>query len=487
MPSPKQTYYENELWPRWRDHLRSQPSETLLIHGIMGADLYDITSRNTLWLDILGLNESLEALQFQELTPMGGVDCGGRNIVSRRPLQIPGWMDPYEGFMNDLDLAPAQYCFDWRESIPNEARRLKQFLTSVRETGIKRLNVVTHSMGGCLLLRTLLTCGDLDDMLGTIVFCAPPFWGALNPLRVVERGFEGAPLGLFRSQSVQRIAASFPGLFQLLVAPRAQWPSALPAPGGPIRLAHPAPTNEDLYRPYAWRNPYRLEWRQSLLSWAEMYYRHQGAFWSKLRKERPELVKRMHVVVGLNGKTPAKAERTIGDWTLHHQNPAPGRLGNGDGTVLVQSSYLEGIPEDHYWGTAGKPGNDDHAYLMSHPAVVEGVKAILGGKRPEKFLPFAELLPKVDFSMDGVPAEKVGVYEGLSYREREHLRGVVPAAEWPAAKLDSDKDIATLHTTRQAALKVLTGGASLQAEAARLGQPVEFLGSHTGRMLMPFF
>jgi pimeloyl-ACP methyl ester carboxylesterase len=485
--SVKQTYYENQLWPRWRDHLKTQPSETLLIHGIMGADLYDISANSTLWLDVLGLNESLESLQFQELTPTGGVDYRGRNVVSRRMLQIPGFTDPYEGSINDQDLAPAQYCFDWRESIPNEARRLRRFLLSVRDAGLKRLNVVTHSMGGCLFLRTLLTTTELDDLIGTIVFCAPPFWGALAPLRVVERGFEGGPTGVFRSQSVQRIAATFPGLFQLLVAPRGLWPATLPGPAGPIPLEHPAPSSENLFRPAAWRNPYRVEWRQAILSWAETYFRHQAAFWAKLRKERPELVKRMHVVVGLNGKTPAKTERSLGDWTLHHQDPAPDRLGNGDGTVLLQSSYLEGIPLSQYWGVAGSRGNDDHAYLMSKPDVVRGVKAILEGKRPEKLLPFAEYMPKVDFSLDGVPAEKVGAYQGLSYREREHLRSLLPAEKWAEGKLESDQDIATFHTTRQAAIKVITEGAALESEAKRIGRPVEFLRSHTGRVLMPLF
>ena len=96
------------------------------------------------------------------------------------------------------------------------------------------------------------------------------------------------------------------------------------------------------------------------------------------------LQKKIHVIVGLNGKTTYSAARgSDGEWILHKAPPPPqGKLSNGDGTVLFQSSILPDLPTDRYWATFPTEQKNTHGDIMDSPALTNGVQAILKVKSP---------------------------------------------------------------------------------------------------------
>ena len=118
---------------------------------------------------------------------------------------------------------------------------------------------------------------QFDDKIGKIIFCAPPFHGALKPIRVIEDG-NGTPIDLIISNSILRqSAATMQGLFQLLVAPVGSWITEISNQGDVVAtLEHPIRTDNSLYRAGAWTNRERLDLRDKILQFAERYHIKKG-------------------------------------------------------------------------------------------------------------------------------------------------------------------------------------------------------------------
>ena len=175
---------------------------------------------------------------------------------------------------------------------------------------------------------------EFDEKIGKIIFCAPPFHGALKPMRAIEDG-NGAPIDwLIRNSILRRSAATMPGLFQLLVAPTGSWVTQIKNQGQVVAtLKHPIRAGDSLYRSGAWTNQERSDLRSEILRFAERYHREK---WQRISEVVERLSDKIHVIVGLNGKTTCCATRSAtGDWVLHKVPTPPGeKISNGDGTVL---------------------------------------------------------------------------------------------------------------------------------------------------------
>lgn len=272
----KHEFYEAAVWPRWLQEVRQSPNRVILLPGIMGSELYDRQDHDTIWVDT-GVWHEVDNLAFETLAPDGAVDSQEQFVYARSTVNPPVIGDPYDSVRRAL--RAGRFSYDWRESIPIEARRLGLFLEKLAADG-QPVRFVTHSMGGRLLLALLANDTRFDGLIDQIVFVAPPFHGALKPIRVIEDG-DGTPVDwLIRNSVLCESAASLPGLFDLLAAPEGFWPTELPLNGGqaPLQLRYPILDGETLYRTGAWTNRHRPELRPNLLKFAEGYHRD---VWSK--------------------------------------------------------------------------------------------------------------------------------------------------------------------------------------------------------------
>ncbi len=478
----KHDFYETEIWPHWLDEFRQSPDRVVFLHGIMGSELYERESNDTLWVDT-GVWHEVDNLEYQSLTPDGAVDVANQFVYARSTVRPPIVSDPYAELL--AEIRPGRFNYDWRESIPIEARRLRLFLKKLTESE-EKVNLITHSMGGCMLLWLLASTQEFDEKIGKIIFCAPPFHGALKPIRVIEDG-NGTPIDLIiRNSVLRRSAATIPGLFQLLVAPTGSWVTNIKNQGQVVaRLKHPIRTGDSLYRAGAWTNRERLDLRSKILQFAEQYHMEK---WQRISQVINRLAAKIHVIVGLNGKTTCCATRSVtGDWVLH-KVPAPpdGKISNGDGTVLFQSTLLPELPEDHYWAEIPNAQENTHGGVMDRPKVIAGIKAILKGNNPVGvgLENYSNFIQKIDWSYEHTDRPDPGLTENLDYIEREHLRGITPKSEWHDALNPDGNDAELFASTRGAAFRVLHGD-DLQSAATRIGEKVEFLEGHLRTLLMP--
>ena len=478
----KQNFYETEIWPRWLAEFRESPYRTLFLHGIMGSELYERESDDTLWLDIF-IRFEVDKLEYHSLTPNGSVDVDNQFVYARSTLDPPFFKPLYSDIL--AKLKPGRFNYDWRESIPIEARRLRLFLEEITESD-KKVNFVTHSMGGCILLWLLATTHEFDEKIGKIIFCAPPFHGALKPIRVIEDG-NGTPIDWIINNSILRqSAATMPGLFQLLVAPVGSWVTEIRNQGQVVAtLKHPIRTKDSLYHAGAWTNRERRDLRNHILRFAKKYHKDK---WQRINEVVSRLADRIYIIVGLNGKTTCNATRSAtDDWVLHKVPvPPDGMVSNGDGTVLYQSSVLPGLPENHYWAEIPQSQENTHGDLMNRPNVISGIQAILEGNSPENagLVDYSNFIQRIDWSYEHEDNQEPGLTENLDFTERERLRSITPITKWDNSLNPNGNDAARFAYTRKAALQVLKGE-DLQIAASRIGENVEFLEEHIRNLLLP--
>ncbi|MBF5046451.1 alpha/beta fold hydrolase [Aggregicoccus sp. 17bor-14] len=475
----KQDFYAQEVWPGWLNDIRNSARRAILLHGTMGSELYDRQRKDTLWVDT-GLWHEVDNLAFDRLSPEGSVDCQGQFVYARSTVNLPVLGEHYGDYLVSVGLG--RFNYDWRDSLAIEAQRLRLFLLELRKDG-KPLHFVTHSMGGCVLLRLLATTREFDDAIGHLVFIAPPFWGALKPLRVIEDG-NGTPADwLIRNAVLRESAASLPGLFNLIPAPAEVWPTRLP--GLATALQYPVRTGEDLYRRSSWTNLYRPELRDTLLRFARSHYELTRA---KALDVAQRFSSRITVIVGLNGKTEHAAQRDAsGDWTVHSLPRAPaGKLSNGDGTVLLQSSLLPGLPTSCYWAYVPPVREDSHGGLPNEPLVINAIRSVFANMPLDRsgLVPWDRFIGDIDFGPEAAGAPPPAPLQDLDYQERARMRTKVPVAEWGEQLNPGGEDDRLFHATRQSALKVL-GGADLRTEAARLGVSYRFLLEHLQSLVAP--
>ena len=506
---PKQEIYENHLWPNWLNALERSPARVLLVHGIMGSELRDRAhGDDRLWLDAgIAREGDMKALEFQGTSPNGSFDQPNACIYARRTVEPPVVPPPYSKILSDERLRPATFCYDWRDSVDVEALRLGAFLDRVRAVqGGRPIRIVTHSMGGHVLLRLLSERSDFADLIERIIFCAPPFHGALVPLRVVERGDGMDPaLDLVTgNHEVKEAASTFLGLLANLVAPKGAWPANLPGSGSStIDLAYPIRTGEDLYVLESWSNQYRYVLRSKLLALSRGYHTQ---LWATMARALEPFEGRAHVIAGLNGKTPYAARRIPVSGGMEYEFLSHTResldggpngsatISNGDGTVLFQSTYLPCLPTSGYYGCIPAEQGDTHGGIVDRQAVRDAIVAILDGKKKiacesggDAIVPYKDFIGRINWTPEHpdskhMPASHQKAHH--DYMERAWLRQVLPYKKWRRTLATGDDD-GRFYRTRQAALAVMQERESLEQAAARIGEDAEFLARHIRRQVLP--
>jgi pimeloyl-ACP methyl ester carboxylesterase len=483
----KHKFYKNKVWPRWIDEAKRSPHHCILLPGIMGSELFDRESNDEIWLDS-GIWHEADNLELKTLSPRGAVDVQGQFVYARSTVHPPFVQDPYREILDFLNVG--RFPYDWRESLPIEAQRLALFLECLlKEEEIDKVSFVTHSMGGCLLLCLLGQTEQFDDRIDKIIFCAPPFHGALKPLRVIEDGHSGSRLDdLTKAQTIRESGTTLPGLFDLLVAPRKEWIGEVAGTQDTIRLKYPirGEIYTDLYHPSAWTNKHRPEMRSLILKIAQRYHQQR---WSRLEGTVRRLEKKINVIVGLNGKTPYSATRhgEFGWCTSTLPDPGDRMVSNGDGTVLFQSSYLPTLPKDRYWAFVPQERKNTHGTLVDTPEVMQAIHMLLNDEHDLSrtgLRRYEEFIDVIDWSHEAVGAADPTPTAHANYLERERLRRLVPVGDW-GAELNPEDDLVRFHLTRDAARSVLTGEEEMETAATRIGERTNFLREHLETMLMP--
>lgn len=425
----KQEFYEAQIYPRWIEEVRRSPHRAILMHGIMGSELFDKNDDNTIWIDMGIFVGDMEKLKYDSLSPEGAVDIDDQCIYARSTLHPPFVEDPYSNILDRL--RPGRFDFDWRESIPVEAHRLAHFLDMLLEDG-EPVRFITHSMGCCVLLWFLRLYDRFDDAIEQIIFCAPPFHGALKPVRVIEDG-DGTPIDSIIDFSVVRqSAATFPGLFDLVTAPKDAWVSELPVPGSTsLKLQYPIRGGTNLYTPAAWTNRHRSDLRTKILNFAERYHREK---WNSIPGLMNRFGDKIHVITGLNGKIAYAAKRQDdGDWRIHYlPKPQDGKISNGDGVVQFQSSFLPGLALDRYWAYSSPDQKVIHGEIVDIPEVIQAIELLLDGQNLQKsdLVPYRDFIGQIDWSLEleNIPDPNANVH--LNYLERARVRRRVPRRNW---------------------------------------------------------
>ena len=480
----KLKFYEKNVWPDWFLDFNNSPHDLVFLHGIMGGELYDKKFSNTRWID-LGILSEVDDLEYKDITPDGAIDINDQFIYARSTVRPPFKSRPYRKFR--AELKPGLFCYDWRESIPIEARRLRKFLSTVTENKDK-VNFVTHSMGGCVLLSLLMRTNEFDEKIGKIIFCAPPFHGALKAIRVIEDG-KGTPLTnvpFFNPSTLRQSVATMPGLFQLLAAPKNSWPTQIElSDASTVNLKHPVRTADSLYRVGAWKNSNRLDLRKKILDFSKEYHIKK---WLDIENVIERFQDRIYIIVGLNGKTTCCATRsTSGEWILKKvTKPKPNFYANGDGTVLFQSTFLPGLSKKKYLAEIPASQKNTHGDIMDRPSVIAGVKAILEDQDPKEggLISYGTFIDKIDWSHEAFGSDEPELTENLDYIERALLRRVTPRAKWGDGLNPDGIDAELFAVTREAALQVMSGD-DLESAAERIGKDARFLEQHIQTLLMP--
>jgi len=122
--------------------------------------------------------------------------------------------------MTDLetDLPKFYFSYDWRKSNRTNAKILNEFIEMLKKKSrasysakeIKKVNIVTHSMGNHICRFYIKDYGF--DSINKVVFVAPPFKGSIAMVDAVIRG-----QGLFKNvkKKLRQIVRTFPGAIEL--------------------------------------------------------------------------------------------------------------------------------------------------------------------------------------------------------------------------------------------------------------------------------
>ncbi len=476
----KQTFYQKHIWPNWIRQIQQSENRTMFLHGIMGSELYDRTSDDEVWVDT-GLWHEVDNLEFESLSPDGAKDGQDQFIYARQTVRIPVIEDPYDNLRSHIDLG--HFCFDWRDSVHIEATRLESFLALLLADE-KPINIITHSMGGCVLLHLLGRNRSFDHLINRIIFCAPPFRGALKPLRVIEIG-NGTPADwMIRNNRLKESVASMPGLFQMMVAPKEFWQIRLPTNNADIQLNYPIAGDIDIYNLDGLTNRYRPNLRSQILDFASRYHQSQKQHINTVVRI---FGNRIHVIVGLNGKTAYTAIKANGTWSIPKLPEAPnGQKSNGDGTVLFQSSFMPGLDLDRYAAFIPNSQEDTHGSLVDYDPVIAGIEAILTDDDPHQngLVDYPNFIDQIDWSHEIPQAEQPNRFTNLDYIDRSMQRERLPRNRWGRSLNPERTDAIRFYETRQAAIRVIYGE-DLKANAQQIGESEEFIKIHIRDMLLP--
>ncbi|MEM9123956.1 MAG: alpha/beta fold hydrolase [Pseudomonadota bacterium] len=224
----------------------ARPSAPLIvIPGILGSRLCDSTTGELVWGETLPTTSSLPQYEVERLrlapnadpqssglTPCGIVEtisafrAGGAayDPISIGPLRRSAY-GPLLAFLSRIgygdaptDTAHAFHVFDydWRLSNTVNAKRLAAFIdTVVTETGVPKVDILAHSMGG--LVTRLYLQANPGHPIRHFIAMGTPHGGSTDMLKIAYEGL-GFRKSLLIAGDVRAVALSWPSALQLMPA-----------------------------------------------------------------------------------------------------------------------------------------------------------------------------------------------------------------------------------------------------------------------------
>ncbi|MBK9195392.1 MAG: alpha/beta fold hydrolase [Flavobacteriales bacterium] len=196
---------------------------TILIPGIQATALAESNSfdRKILWRAFDNLGTSIWTTVFgmqldAALQQDPRYDVDPASIVERDHISPM----PYRAFVKGLAAkCPSWpiflFGYDWRKSNADSATELVGFVEHIlgklaTERKVRRVNIVTHSMGSYVLLAAL---PFISKHIHKVVLCAPPLRGSPQAYKNMVLG-PSSLLG--NSDDVRKVARTYPSLYELL-------------------------------------------------------------------------------------------------------------------------------------------------------------------------------------------------------------------------------------------------------------------------------
>ena len=229
----------------------------IIIPGIKGSQLINVNTHNfhSIWRDFrfnfnnvedLELTDEFEGNRYEEKMDV---------LIERGSTESLA----YKEFIDDLEVNVPKFIFsyDWRKSNRENGRNLHDFIEMLKKkskasssaTDIKKVSIVTHSMGNHILRFYIKDVGF--SSIDKIVFVAPPFMGALAMINGLIKG-----QGIFKNikRKLREVVRTFPGAIELI--PRYK-DAALFKDGTSVDFFNRDHWQEGITKPLSGNNPYQ--------------------------------------------------------------------------------------------------------------------------------------------------------------------------------------------------------------------------------------
>ncbi|WP_038164464.1 alpha/beta fold hydrolase [Verrucomicrobium sp. BvORR106] len=320
--------------------------EIVLLHGITDCHLANVNGRrNRIWLDFLELIKGSFIrqlpLQSDGVSDQPGVALEPDGYVSKKyDRALAAWTQ--EGFRNRV------FCYDWRRSVTAAADQLHTTLRNLPSVQAgEKVILVGHSMGGLVAATFAAKWGDWEDLIHHCIFVGSPLGGSYSvPMTVLGHSPSFRQMDrlaiLDSLEDFQRMAASFPGLIDMLPNPELM------------------PEAEDFYTQAGW--PGGIKPQQAHLDASRAL---KSVIWRS-----PIFAKSTHII------SQGHATTSSMPWNGSHTDRTATLVSSeGDGAALTKSSVVPGLKT--YLATG------EHGTLVNEPGIHGAIMAIATGKVPE--------------------------------------------------------------------------------------------------------
>ena len=321
--------------------------EIVLLHGITDCHLAKTGGghRDRIWLDFLELFKGSFIrdlpLQADGVSDQPGVILEPDGHVAKKyDRALAAWTAA--GFRNRV------FCYDWRRSVTAAADHLYTTLSNLPSVKAgEKVVLVAHSMGGLVAAVFASRKSDWETLIHQCIFVGSPLGGSYSvPMTVLGHSpsFQQMDrLSILDSlEDFQRMAASFPGLLDMLPNPDVM------------------PDAADFYMEDGWPGPIK-----PLQAHLDASRALKSVIW-----ESPIFTKSSHII------SQGYATTSAMPWNATGTDRAANVASNdGDGAALTKSSLAPGLK--------AYLASGEHGTLVNEPRIHNAIIALATGRPPD--------------------------------------------------------------------------------------------------------
>jgi len=186
----------------------------VLVPGIKGTALVNAypLRRDVIWSETNMFYEDFTQLFLDK----SGLYDKSQDILNLPAGPLPPiYCEMVETLEEMLGAGVFLFGYDWRMDIRLAAKKLFGYLKYIKgKTGADTFNLVTHSLGGLVLMAALKKHPDMLDMLERTVMICTPCKGVLDAVITLVHGESGILLN--SSRKTRKLARTLPSVYQML-------------------------------------------------------------------------------------------------------------------------------------------------------------------------------------------------------------------------------------------------------------------------------